>query len=65
MATTVKAVPTWSDVKAELAHFDRVGLLGLLKDLHGFACEGPTAVFSLIIVDLRFPCSVGTDYRDI
>ena len=37
MATTVKAVPTWSDVKAELAHFDRVGLLGLLKDLHGMS----------------------------
>ena len=37
MATTVKAVPTWSDVKAELAHFDRAGLLGLLKDLHGMS----------------------------
>ena len=37
MATTVKAAPTWSDVKAELAHFDRAGLLGLLKDLHGMS----------------------------
>ena len=25
---------TWSDLKAELAEFDRTGLLGLLKDLY-------------------------------
>ena len=25
---------TWSELKAELAQFDRAGLLGLLKDLH-------------------------------
>jgi hypothetical protein len=26
--------PTWNDLKAQLAEFDRAGLLGLLKDLH-------------------------------
>lgn len=30
-----KVMPTWRDVKAELEQFDRAGLLGLLKDLHG------------------------------
>ena len=28
-----KAAPTWSDVKARLAEFDRAGLLGLVQDL--------------------------------
>ena len=35
MASAEKAKPTWRDVKAELARFDRPGLLGLIKDLHG------------------------------
>jgi hypothetical protein len=26
--------PTWTDVKAELANFDRLGLLGLIQDLY-------------------------------
>ena len=30
-------VPTWSQVKAKLAHFDRAGLVGLLGDLHGLS----------------------------
>ena len=30
----VKAKPTWSDVKAKLADFDRAGLLGLIQDLY-------------------------------
>ncbi len=30
-----KKSPTWSDVKAKLAEFDRTSLLGLLKDLYG------------------------------
>src|SRR5689334_23119309 len=29
-----KAAPTWSDVKARLAEFDRAGLLGLVQDLY-------------------------------
>src|SRR5208283_5028433 len=29
-----KAQPKWSDVKAKLASFDRVGLLGLIQDLY-------------------------------
>lgn len=36
MATkkTTKATPSWSDVKAKLADFDRAGLLGLMQDLY-------------------------------
>jgi hypothetical protein len=29
--------PSWSDVKAKLAHFDRAGLVGLLGDLHNLS----------------------------
>ena len=35
MASAKKAKPTWRDVKGELDLFDRAGLLGLIKDLHG------------------------------
>ena len=35
MASAKNAKPTWRDVKAELEGFDRTGLLGLIKDLHG------------------------------
>jgi hypothetical protein len=31
--------PTWSDVKAKLAHFDRTGLLGLVQDLYAASKE--------------------------
>ncbi len=31
--------PTWSDVKAGLAQFDRAGLLGLVKDLYALRPE--------------------------
>jgi hypothetical protein len=36
MATkkTTNATPSWSDVKAKLSEFDRVGLLGLVQDLN-------------------------------
>src|SRR5215470_4563289 len=30
-----QAQPTWTDVKAKLAGFDRLGLLGLIRDLYG------------------------------
>ena len=33
---------TWSDLKGELAHFDRTGLLGLLKDLYALRPENRT-----------------------
>ncbi len=29
-----KSQPTWTDVKAKIAHFDRAGLLGLIQDLY-------------------------------
>ena len=35
MASAKKTKPTWRDVKAELDGFDRAGLLGLIKGLHG------------------------------
>ena len=38
MATDkTRTAPTWSEVKAKLAHFDRAGLVGLLGDLHGLS----------------------------
>lgn len=33
-ATTRKIRPGWSDIKAQLAGFDRAGLLGLVQDLY-------------------------------
>ena len=30
-------VPTWSEVKAKLSHFDRAGFIGLLGDLHSLS----------------------------
>ena len=35
---TKKSTPGWSDVKAQLADFDRAGLLGLVKDMYA-ACK--------------------------
>jgi hypothetical protein len=35
----LKSQPTWTDVKAKLAHFDRAGLLDLLHDLYGASKE--------------------------
>ena len=32
--TSKKTAPTWSDVKAKLAGFDRAGLIGLVQDLY-------------------------------
>ena len=34
-----RTVPSWSDVKAKLAQFDRPGLVGLLGDLHSLCRE--------------------------
>jgi hypothetical protein len=34
MAARKKSFPTWSDVKAKLADFDRPGLLALIQDLY-------------------------------
>ena len=35
---TKKSSPGWSDVKAQLADFDRAGLLGLVQDMYA-ACK--------------------------
>ena len=32
---TKKTTPSWSDVKAKLADFDRAGLIGLVQDMYG------------------------------
>ena len=38
MATNkTRTAPTWSEVKAKLALFDRAGLVGLLSDLHSLS----------------------------
>lgn len=34
MAASKKSAPSWSDVKAKLADFDRAGLIGLVQDLY-------------------------------
>ena len=34
MASQAQSQPTWTDVKAKLASFDRKGLLGLIQDLY-------------------------------
>lgn len=33
----IRTAPTWSEVKAKLALFDRAGLMGLLSDLHSLS----------------------------
>lgn len=37
--STKKATPSWSDVKARLADFDRAGLMGLVQDLYAASKE--------------------------
>ena len=35
MIMTKKTMPSWGDVKAKLADFDREGLIGLVQDMYG------------------------------
>ena len=37
MPSKTRTDPSWSDVKAKLAHLDRAGLVGLLGDLHNLS----------------------------
>jgi hypothetical protein len=46
MASAEKAKPTWRDVKAELDLFDRAGLLGLIKDLHGASRDNEAFLYA-------------------
>jgi hypothetical protein len=46
MASGEKAKPTWRDVKAELDGFDRAGLLGLIKDLHGASQDNEAFLYA-------------------
>ena len=46
MASAKNAKPTWRDVKAELEGFDRTGLLGLIKDLHGASRDNEAFLFA-------------------
>ncbi|MDB5970671.1 MAG: hypothetical protein JWQ90_3121 [Hydrocarboniphaga sp.] len=41
-ATPRKAKPGWSDIKAQLAEFDRAGLLGLVQDLYAVSKDNQT-----------------------
>lgn len=36
---TKKTTPSWSDVKAKLADFDRIGLIGLVQDLYAASAD--------------------------
>ena len=40
--TTKKGTPSWADVKARLADFDRAGLLGLVQDLYAASKDNQT-----------------------
>jgi hypothetical protein len=46
MASGEKAKPTWRDVKAELDRFDRAGLLGRIKDLHGASQDNEAFLYA-------------------
>jgi hypothetical protein len=46
MAIAEKTIPTWRDVKAELDRFDRAGLLGLIKDLHGASRDNEAFLYA-------------------
>lgn len=50
MASKTRTVPSWSDVKAKLAHFDRAGLIGLLGDLHGLSRDNQAFLNSRLAV---------------
>ena len=39
MASKTRTAPSWSEVKAKLAAFDRAGFVGLLGDLHSLSRE--------------------------
>ena len=36
---SMKTTPSWSDVKAKLADFDRAGLIGLVQDLYATSMD--------------------------
>ena len=47
MATNKKkSAPTWNEVKAKLGPFDRVGLIGLLSDLHGLSRDNQAFLYA-------------------
>ena len=46
LASKTKSVPSWNDVKAKLARFDRAGLVGLLRDLHAVSRDNQAFLHS-------------------
>lgn len=42
MAVSKKSTPSWGDVKAKLADFDRAGLIGLVQDLYAASKDNQT-----------------------
>jgi hypothetical protein len=53
MEASQSSVPTWSDVKAKLADFDRTGLIGLVQDLYA------ASEYSQAFLDVRFGLGAG------
>jgi hypothetical protein len=58
-----KKSPTWSDVKAKLAEFDRISLLGLVKDLYGVSKDNQAFLHARfgLGVDVLKPCKIRID----
>lgn len=46
MAASKKKAPTWSDVKAKLADFDRAGLIGLVQDLYAASKDNQAFLYA-------------------
>ena len=46
MASKTRNIPSWSDVKSKLEHFDRAGLVGLLADLHNLSHDNQAFLHS-------------------
>ena len=56
-ASKARPEPAWSDVKANLADFDRAGLIALIKDLHSLSRD------NRVFLDARL--GLGADPDDL
>ena len=50
-AATKKTTPSWSDVKAKLADFDRAGLIALVQDLYAASKDNRTFLHARFALD--------------
>ncbi len=60
---TARSKPTWSDVKAKLAAFDRPGLIGLVQDLYVTSKDNQAFLHARLGLgdDVLKPCKVTID----